>query len=229
MTDVRTARSHWPFVIVVLSCFIRQSLSPTALSLKLLSPDAISSVLQERLAKYEFWPSLHASDHTCSPACLKIKMCNFSWTPQPSPAGHIASPSEKCAEVEKDSVLFFSDKHTHTRTSLSPYICLSVSIALKRAGREEDLCGLRELNKWPDSFKKEDFVVGCGCQLQWSDWNLSLSFCLSLPVLGGLMGTDLSTGAGTSAGKDGIPTYYSMFPLHHIFTQPITAQILFQL
>ncbi len=77
------------------SCFIRQSLSPTVLSLKLLSPDAISSVFQERLAKYEFWPSLHASDHTCSPACLKIKMCNFSWTPQPNPAGHIASPQRK--------------------------------------------------------------------------------------------------------------------------------------
>uniref|UniRef100_A0A9J7YAR9 Myocyte enhancer factor 2cb n=1 Tax=Cyprinus carpio carpio TaxID=630221 RepID=A0A9J7YAR9_CYPCA len=28
------------------------------------------------------------------------------------------------------------------------------------------------------------------------------------PSAGGLMGTDLSTGAGTSAGKDGIPTYY---------------------
>lgn len=31
------------------------------------------------------------------------------------------------------------------------------------------------------------------------------------------MGTDLSTGAGTSAGKDGIPTYYSMLLFHHIF------------
>lgn len=113
-----TERSCWLFYIVVLSCFIRQSLSPTALSLKLLSPDAIRSVFQERLAKYEFWPRLHASDHTCSPACLKIKMCNFSWTPWTSPVGHIASSSEKCAEVEKDSVLFFSDKHTHVSVTL---------------------------------------------------------------------------------------------------------------
>ncbi len=128
-------------------------------------------------------------------------------------------PSEKSVLRWKRTVFCSSqtNTHTHTHTSLSPYICLWVAIALKHAGREEGLCGLRELNKWSDSFKKEDFVVGCGCQLQWSDWNLSLSFCLSLPVLGGLMGTDLSTGVGTSAGKDGIPTYYSMFPLHHNF------------
>jgi len=59
-------------------------------------------------------------------------------------------------------------------------------------------------------------VVGYGCQLNES-LSLSLSLCLSHLMLGGLMGTDLSTGAGTSAGKDGIPTYYSMFPLHHDF------------
>ncbi|KAA0716612.1 Myocyte-specific enhancer factor 2C [Triplophysa tibetana] len=35
------------------------------------------------------------------------------------------------------------------------------------------------------------------------------------PSAGGLMGTDLSTGAGTSAGKDGIPTYYRNGYVNH--------------
>lgn len=45
-------------------------------------------------------------------------------------------------------------------------------------------------------------------------------------VLGGLMGADLTTGPGTSAGKDGIPTFYSMSPL--VFYSP-TTHIFFQL
>lgn len=71
-----------------------------------------------------------------------------------------------------------------------------------------DLTDLRSKILWSDMYVNFNEVT---------EIYYSFFLCLSICMLGGLMGTDLSTGAGTSAGKDGIPTYYSMFFFHHIF------------